>query len=838
MDEPTESSGRAHWRRLGVGAAITMWSATAAEETVYPGVARPMPDRVDYRFRNGWVDTGDLPCREALKAALPDRIIDCPEGPFPQVVFAQDGDELDFSTFRHRPTLIRQAFQCALRAPVAGSVSFRLATCGGVRLWLNGKPVAVFEPYLRNTPSDTVVAFVVPAEQSTLTLMLEDLHERDTTNFFSVTRVGGAPVDVGLPKGCSPAEVMGAARFLAGLHPDAVFYETGAVRMIAGTRPEIAFAVDVDGPELFLRGGVRYDPNAARSTAFRAGSEHGPATVFTADSAVAGCNALHLTTEVGGARLTRSLGTTVLKEGVPLVGPLVARKAQAADEMARHAGFEPPVATLLALRGEKPDRVAAIVSDTLTTIEERHDCSDFSVLPLLRLWRDARDGLSPKLQRRMREAFLGYRYWLDEPGDDVMWFWSENHVLCFHTAQLIAGRLFPDDVFTNSGLSGRARADDAAARLDRWFASIAEHGLCEWNSAAYYPIDMLGLFTLHDLAPDFRERAAELLDRIFLMVALHTSGRVPAGSQGRCYEKELLAGPATELGAVAAVAFGTPFSPGHDRAAALFCLSDYEVPDHLDRYWRPGQGAHFEARYTQGLDHAGKLSLWKSADIQLSTAMTGQAGEKGHQANVIDVQASAHPMARLWINHPGELKAWGDRRPSLLAGNHVVPHVAQHGSTAVLLYDVDRPWTDIGFTQLFAPKGAFDLPVRVSEWWVFRAGDGAVALWCSATLEGVSGAYCGSVWRAHALRAAWVAAVAEPGETAQAFDARLRAHRPVFDAEHMVLHAAAADGTDLVVTFGGETRVGGKAVPFAPLSSVPHVGWNGAPLVRLTGEQV
>ncbi|MEM9427507.1 MAG: hypothetical protein AAGA06_12490 [Pseudomonadota bacterium] len=836
MKEPAESSDSAKWRKLGVGAAISMWSATAAEEAVYPGRARPMPDRVDYRFRNGWVDTGDLPCREALKADLPDRVVECPEGPFPQVVFAEDGDELDFSTFRHRPTLIRRAFQCALRAPAAGLVSFRLGTCGGVRLWLNGAAVAVFEPYLRNTRTQTVVEFAVPAGHSSLTLMLEDLHERDTTNFFSVTRVGGVPVEVGLPKGCSPTKVMGAARLLAGLHPDAVFYEAGAVRMVAGSLPDHAVAVDVDGPDLFLRGGMRPDPNVRRGTAFEIGPEEAAAPVFMAEDAVAGCNALHLTTEAGGARLTRSLGTTVLKEGVPLVGPLVARKAQAADEMARHAGFEPPVAALLALRGEKPERVAAIVSDTLTTIEERHDCSDFSILPLLRLWRDARDGLSSELQSRLREAFLGYRYWLDEPGNDVMWFWSENHVLCFHTAQLIAGRLFPDDVFTNSGLSGRARADDAAARLDRWFASIAEHGLCEWNSAAYYPIDMLGLFTLHDMAPDFRERAAELLDRIFLMVALHTSGRVPAGSQGRCYEKELLAGPATELGAVAAVAFGTSFAPGHDRAAALFCLSDYEVPDHLDRFWRPGQGAHLEARYTQGLDHAGKLSLWKSADMQLSTAMTGQAGEKGHQANVIDVQASAHPMARLWINHPGELKVWGDRRPSLLAGNHVVPHVAQHGSIAALLYDIDRPWTDIGFTQLFAPKGAFDVPERVAEWLVFRAGGGTVAIWCSASLEGVDGAYQGSIWRAHTLQAAWIVAVAEPGETPQTFDARLRAHRPIFDAENMVLHAAAPDGADLVVAFGGETRVGGDAMPFAPLSSVPHIGWNGAPLVPWSDE--
>ena len=40
-------------------------------------------------------------------------------------------------------------------------------------------------------------------------------------------------------------------------------------------------------------------------------------------------------------------------------------------------------------------------------------------------------------------AVLDYRYWVDEPGNDVMWFWSENHALCFHVSQLLAGAFGP-----------------------------------------------------------------------------------------------------------------------------------------------------------------------------------------------------------------------------------------------------------------------------------------------------------------------------------------------------------------------------------------------------------
>ncbi len=39
----------------------------------------------------------------------------------------------------------------------------------------------------------------------------------------------------------------------------------------------------------------------------------------------------------------------------------------------------------------------------------------------------------------MRACILNFRYWMDEPGDDVMWFYSENHALMFHTLSA-AGR--------------------------------------------------------------------------------------------------------------------------------------------------------------------------------------------------------------------------------------------------------------------------------------------------------------------------------------------------------------------------------------------------------------
>jgi hypothetical protein len=814
-----------NWTTFAPSTPILRWAMAAPEERHYPGTPRPIPDRVDYRFENAkWTEVPPLPCREALRAELPTRRIARPEGPFPDLLIGLDGAELDFSRFCFRPTLITRAFRCLIQG--TGPARFRIGTCGGVRVWIGDTEAATFEPFTRNLPTSTEVTLDLPREAAPLTLRLEDLHERDTVCFFSLTLIDGE-AETALPAGFDATRVEAVAATMASLRTDRVFYTSGPVRLVADTPPPGPLTLHIPNLAPFGRGGLVADPEAANPVTLTLTPETPHAILTQTEDAPPGCVSLPLVATVGGATLVRRLGTTILPEGHPLPGDLPARKARAADLIAAHDGFEPSVAALLALRGEQPDRVARILAPVLTTIEERWDCSDFSILPLLRLWRDARETLDPALTDRLREAFITYRYWIDEPGDDVMWFWSENHALCFHTAQLVAGRLFPEATFKNSGKTGQRHAAQAAARLDRWFAAILEHGLCEWNSAAYYPIDLLGLLTLHDMAPDFRDRAAQVMDRIFVMAALHTSGETPAGTQGRCYEKELLAGPMTELGAVMALALGLPFRPGYDRATALLCLSDYAPPP-IATFAAPPEGRHLEARYTQGVGHEGKLTLWKSADGQLATVADLRTGQHGHQAQVVDVQLSRHPMARLWINHPGELKPWGERRPSLLAGNHVLPRVAQAGPVALLIYDLDRPWSDITFTQAFADPEAMGTPVRAGDWLTFAD---TVGLWCSAPLAPITtGLYRGALWRAEGKRTAWAVVLRFPDETPAAFAARLKRARLTFEPSALTVCAEDLAPYRLDLAFGGQLHVNGAARPFAPLTAEPRVGWDGHPL--------
>lgn len=797
------------WRTVAEGQPILRWQMSQPDARLFPGAARPMPDTVTYRFVNGWVATGDLPCREALKAALPGRTVACPEGPFDALAVGFDGRDLDFSRFCHLPTLIARGFRCLVRG---APVRLRLRTCGGVRLWLDGAPVAVFEPFTRNTPAETEVDLPLTGAAQVLTLRLEDLHERDTTCFFSLEVIDGA-LDTALPGTVDSARLDEAAQVLGSLRTDRVFYSDGqAVRLIADHPPAQDMALVVRGLGPFGRGGLTVDPDTLRDVAVTLPPE-GAVTLAGAEGLSAGCLSLKIETQVDGATLTRPLGTTVLRKGAPLTGDWPARQRRVLDLIADSDGFEATVALCRAALGRQSVRM---IEACLDTIEARFDCSDFTILPLLWLYRDFADTLPEALRARMKAAFLGYRYWLDEPGNDVMWFWSENHVLCFHTAQLIAGELFPDAVFPTSGRTGAEQAEIARARLTRWFAAIDEDGLCEWNSAAYYPIDLLGLVSLFHMT-GFRADAGRVIDRVLMMAALHSLGDVPAGVQGRCYEKELLAGPHTELGSVMALVCGGDFVPGYDRAAGLLALSDYQPPD-LAAVAAPRRP--LRAAYTQGHGHAGRLTLWKSAEAQLSTTRPPSPGGKGHQAQWLDVQLARHPMARLWINHPGEARPWGERRPSLLAGSAVTPAVAQDGPRALMVYDLRKDWTDLRFAQLFAAPEAFGDVQRAGGWLIF--GD-CVGVWCSTPLEVMTdGFYRGALWRAHSDQVGFAVVIRQPGEAG--FADRLLQTAPSF-----------ADGIvtldELSLDSAGVFQKDGQVLPFAPLSTTPHLAWEGEDLI-------
>ncbi|WP_179945017.1 hypothetical protein [Martelella endophytica] len=721
------------------GETVTAFALGPLEAAYYPGAVTRGADNVDYKFVNGFVDVGELPCRTALRADIATRTVALKDD-FEIVSTNLPGfnRRLEFSGFWHRPTRLQRWVRTRLVPPAAGAYPFRLSTCGGVHVWVDGELAAAFEPYTRNVAQETEIVLDLADGGCEVVMLVEEMAERDTNYFVELTFLGDGDLAAVIP-GAADQQALDTLMALArAVRPaKVVFGEGDVVELVfdtpAGSDVTVSAAVH---QSVHMR---HLPPLYEMMVTLAAGQDRVP--LGLPESLPDGYHELELVFSLGESRIDRVIDFALLRDEQPLKlsGDLATRKKAGLDYLAEHG--EQRMGRVLArlARGLPLDEASfAALEDTLLAIDDRRDCSDFVMVPLLWVYGAHRDALPPELIARIEAAILGYRYWMDEPGNDAMWFWSENHVLCFHVSALIAGRLFSDAVFPNAGLTGAEHAALAEKRLSRWFDAIEDHGLAEWNSAAYYPIDFIGLLALQRFAGETLKRRAEgVLDRLFTMIALHTINGVAAGTMGRAYDKELRAGPLSELAPFATIAFGTGWLNRGVAALPMFCAGDYVPPEGLCEYVAPSPGRAVSAHYIQGYNKAAQLALYKTAAMQLSASIDAEPGRKGHQQHLADVQAAGHPMARVWVNHPGADDPWGSDRPSYWAGNGIMPRVGQYQNVCLMLSELgENP--RLAFTHAYAPISVFDEHIAGEDWLVLRSGGGFVMLKATGPIESVS----------------------------------------------------------------------------------------------------
>ena len=172
------------------------------------------------------------------------------------------------------------------------------------------------------------------------------------------------------------------------------------------------------------------------------------------------------------------------------------------------------------------DYVLEELSDIIEYINTRYDCSDFWCQLLFRLYKDFGGRLSPKVRDLIKKTFLDFKFWMDQPGDDSMCYWSENHTLLFATLEFLFGQEWSDEIFSNSKLTGKEHMKQGKDRIMYWVDQKFKFGFFEWYSNNYFNEDLGPLAQLIDYAEDEEVRicAIEVTNLLLFEVVTHCIG--------------------------------------------------------------------------------------------------------------------------------------------------------------------------------------------------------------------------------------------------------------------------------------------------------------------------
>ncbi len=721
---------------LRSGQTIDHWQLSAIREERFDVPDRPMEGGMDAAFfltgERNYIPH-EYPCRREFAARHRDR------RPEPTTSFAPrrwwfpfGAERVDLSGFWFRPTRVESWAMTRLSAERDTVCRLRLTTCGAAVLFAGGQEVAWLAPYKRNWEEGIEFALPLAAGETEIAVWFADLCERDTRYFFALRLLDGEGVAAALPLPVEPAVAQEMEGLLDGMRFDRPWYEEGEVALHFDRPATRSCEVEIE-----VRGDFISADALRLDRRLDAGRDR--LVVARADELPADFRDFHVTLRIEDFALSRGLGVEIVHPVSPAAENPSERAAEALDHVALRG--EPDTVRALALlaTGRGGPEADAMIDRCLGAIEDCHDCADFLLVPLL--WARLRWGeaIGTATRARVDEAILGFRYWMDEPGNDVMWYFSENHALLFHTACHLAGTLFPDRRFVRSGRRGAEQRTIGAGRIRRWFDHFEACEMAEWNSAPYFPVDLKGLCALRALSPepDIRARAERAIERLLRIVAASCHRGVLTASQGRSYEHSLRPARTLELSAIGRLAWGVGGLGRRFHALPLLalCLRDHG--------WQPDGGLRDVAvfdragarawRFRQGENGFAALYHYKSRHFAIGSIAGYKPGGWGYQETVLHLRLGERPEAQVWINHPGETLQGGFGRPSFWGGCGILPRVHQYRGLAVLLFDVHPETPD--FTHAYVPLAAFDEAIVDGPRLLLRAGGAFGLVAANAPLE-------------------------------------------------------------------------------------------------------
>ena len=170
------------------------------------------------------------------------------------------------------------------------------------------------------------------------------------------------------------------------------------------------------------------------------------------------------------------------------------------------------------------DEVYMLLSKQSEYMKNRFDCADFRAQMLFKIYKDCFRKLSDRCRELIKNTFIGFKYFMDEPGDDSMCYWSENHLLLFAVSEYLAGQEWPNEIFTNNGMTGKEHMEKAKVRIDEWMEQRFKFGFSEYLSNNYLAEDIAPMANYIAYSNDVKsvEQMKIIMDTLWLDVALNS----------------------------------------------------------------------------------------------------------------------------------------------------------------------------------------------------------------------------------------------------------------------------------------------------------------------------
>ncbi len=406
-----------------------------------------------------------------------------------------------------------------------------------------------------------------------------------------------------------------------------------------------------------------------------------------------------------------------------------------------------------------------VIRETCEFIAARKDCADFVIQGVLRMmaWERARTDpkLSPEISAMMKDTVLGFKYWVDEPGDTVMYMGSENHRLLFHVAEWMAGQLFPLDEFTNSRQRGLYHATKGRTYITEWLRQRGRFGFDEWHSNSYYPINIAPLLNVYDFAIDedykLRQMAGGVLDYAFFNLAADSLRGVFGTTHGRSYGIYVKYPDFEGTSATCWLLYGTgSLVKGTGGMSPVSLATSLYRPPKILHDIANDESAVVESRQRQGIGrgtapHA-NFVVYRTPDYMISGLQDHRKGEYESSTHVAQVTLQ-NKVVVFW-SCPHTCGEGSGLRPDYWSGHTTLPRVIQSRNVMSLTWRLSEyAW----MTHCFFERARFD-EVRLEGKWAFaRVNRGYVGIYSQNGMQvGDYGQYAGRELICPAQENTWI----------------------------------------------------------------------------------